>query len=428
VSGGKQLTLRNRELGSTALRQGGKGHPKLGSNASAKGDRVSRQFDHRDRNLVTGSVRGIKNASVLRNDAFAKHAIHQGKNGALKDASFHGKFADKNWDKGSHKNWDKHWNKDWHYPYNNWYWRHHHPIIAVGWFGPLFWPYAYSDFIDYTFWPYEYDVFWPYAYDDVYVGIFGPYAYEGPAYASVPSSRRVRTAQRRSAAAAVVCRAQAPELTNWPMQQIAQAVNPDQAQQAVLNDLKEATAKAVDVLQSACPKDLPSTPTGRLDAMRQRIATMLLAISMVQPPLQRFYELLNDEQKAHFNVIRPEAQVARASANGNELGDMSQVCGEQSVKALVPTERLIQRLRPTDAQRSALDTLSESTNKAADFLKASCSMDEMLTPPGRVAAMEKRLNAVMEAIKIVQPAIENFYRSLTDEQKAHFNQLGPRQS
>ena len=212
------------------------------------------------------------------------------------------------------------------------------------------------------------------------------------------------------------------------MQQIAQAVNPDQAQQAVLNDLKEATAKAVDVLQSACPKDLPSTPTGRLDAMRQRIATMLLAISMVQPPLQRFYDSLNDEQKAHFNVIRPEAQVARASANGNELGDMSQVCGEQSVKALVPTERLIQRLSPTDAQRSALDTLSESTNKAADFLKASCSMDEMLTPPGRVAAMEKRLNAVMEAIKIVQPALENFYRSLTDEQKAHFNQLGPRQS
>jgi LTXXQ motif family protein len=36
--------------------------------------------------------------------------------------------------------------------------------------------------------------------------------------------------------------------------------------------------------------------------------------------------------------------------------------------------------------------------------------------------------AMMEAIKIVQPALENFYGSLTDEQKARFNQLGPRPS
>jgi hypothetical protein len=35
---------------------------------------------------------------------------------------------------------------------------------------------------------------------------------------------------------------------------------------------------------------------------------------------------------------------------------------------------------------------------------------------------------MMEAIKIVQPALGNFYGSLTDEQKARFNQLGPRPS
>jgi hypothetical protein len=35
-----------------------------------------------------------------------------------------------------------------------------HPAV-IGWVGPLFWPYAYSDFIDYTFYPYAYDTFWP---------------------------------------------------------------------------------------------------------------------------------------------------------------------------------------------------------------------------------------------------------------------------
>src|SRR5262245_48576671 len=43
--------------------------------------------------------------------------------------------------------------------------------VALGWFGPLFWPYAYYDLFDYVYWPYAYDDFWPYAYDDVYYGI-----------------------------------------------------------------------------------------------------------------------------------------------------------------------------------------------------------------------------------------------------------------
>ena len=135
---------------------------------------------------------------------------------------------------------------------------------------------------------------------------------------------------------------------------------------------------------------------------------------------------LTDEQKARFNVIRPEAEVARAPANGNGPPDLSQVCGEQTVKGLVPTDRLTQAIRPTDVQRAALDALTNAADKAAGYLKANCPLDQMLTPPGRVAAMEKRLNAIMEAIKIVQPALENFYGSLADEQKARFNQLGPR--
>src|SRR5262245_2610124 len=45
--------------------------------------------------------------------------------------------------------------------------------------GPLFWPYAYADFVDYTFYPYAYDTFWPYAYDDFYDGMFGDYSRRG---------------------------------------------------------------------------------------------------------------------------------------------------------------------------------------------------------------------------------------------------------
>ncbi len=56
------------------------------------------------------------------------------------------------------------------------------------WYGPVFWPYAYSDIFDYAFWPGGYDDgYWDYAYDDFFDGVFwgeyGPpddYAYAAP--------------------------------------------------------------------------------------------------------------------------------------------------------------------------------------------------------------------------------------------------------
>src|SRR4029078_9662294 len=34
------------------------------------------------------------------------------------------------------------------------YWPWWRGGIAIGWIGPVFWPYAYYDFCDYVFWPY----------------------------------------------------------------------------------------------------------------------------------------------------------------------------------------------------------------------------------------------------------------------------------
>ncbi len=85
-------------------------------------------------------------------------------------------------------------------------------------------------------------------------------------------------------------------------------------------------------------------------------------------------------------------------------------------------------LHLTDEQRSALAALNDATAKAADFLKASCPQDQMLTPPGRVAAMEERLKAMLGAIKMVQSPLQAFYGALTDEQKARLNRLNALQS
>lgn len=45
--------------------------------------------------------------------------------------------------------------------------------------------------------------------------------------------------------------------------------------------------------------------------------------------------------------------------------------------------------------------------------------------PGRMEAVQKRLEALLVAIKIVRPALVTFYRFLNDEQKARCNLMAP---
>ena len=76
------------------------------------------------------------------------------------------------------------------------------------------------------------------------------------------------------------------------------------------------------------------------------------------------------------------------------------------------------------AQRASLTALQDAAAKAADILKSSCPPDAR-TPPARLAAVGRRLDVMLQAIGTVRPALDDFYSSLTDEQKAAFDAIGP---
>ena len=103
-----------------------------------------------------------------------------------------------------------------------------------------------------------------------------------------------------------------------------------------------------------------------------------------------------------------------------------QLCGnpQQGVTAW-PIEEIAKAVRPTAAQRALLDELKTAAARAADVFKQSCSDSYALTPPGRLLAMTNRVRATLEAVRIVRPALEKFYTSLSDEQQARFNELRP---
>jgi hypothetical protein len=82
-------------------------------------------------------------------------------------------------------------------------------------------------------------------------------------------------------------------------------------------------------------------------------------------------------------------------------------------------DRLERITQPTDAQKPAFDKLKDAAAKAHEAVKAACpSGPRPVTPPGRLAAAEKRLEALLAGVRIVRGPLEEYYGSLSEEQKA----------
>jgi hypothetical protein len=149
---------------------------------------------------------------------------------------------------------------------------------------------------------------------------------------------------------------------------------------------------------------------------------MLQAVRIIRPALEKFYQSLNDEQKARFNSLGADSSDQQAQS------DLTQVCGERAAGvAVVPLEGVERAVRPNEVQRSGLHQLQDATSEAAKLLQSDCPTYRPLTPLARLEAMEQRLDAMLRAVETVQPALEKFYGSLTDEQKERFNRLSPTQ-
>jgi hypothetical protein len=316
-------------------------------------------------------------------------------------------------------------------------WRKGKRAAFVAWFGPVFYPYAYSDIFEYTFWPYAYDdAYWAYVYDDFIDGVFwgygNPYvAYDsGPPSAttgSAPPSPRRLPPRGATQSSARLCRDPGQGITAWPFTQIEQAVKPDVEQKRLLDDLKRAAADAASAFKASCDNDVALTPAGRLVAMTRRLEATLKAVRTVRPALDAFYNALSDEQKARFTAIGPEeigADDRKRAARGQTQQD-AKACGDMKPGlADLPMEDIEDAIRPADAQREKFDKLSLAAASAVELLQAACPDVIPLTPLGRLEAMEKRLDAMLQAAQTVQPALEDFYAALSNEQKAQFNALG----
>jgi len=356
---------------------------------------------------------------------------------------------------GNNANWN-HWGgRFWGAGWNNWGWG------WGGWAGPVFWPFLLGDVLSFVFWPYAYYApFWWYGPPFIWASIFAPGPYFGGDYGYGPdyygygygsdygyggspniyygSSRgggyntaaggryAARTEQGDRAALAETntaaiesCTGLAPGVTNLPIDQIRQSVHPTSDQEAALDDLNAASSQASDIVKSSCPNSVPLTPIGRLDAAEQRLQATIKAIQVVRAPLERFYQALSDEQRQRFNAMN--------STGGTPSGgNMATACSQQAGSFIeLPVQRIEQVVQPTAQQQSAFDNLKKAAQNASEKLQSSCPTAMPLSPTARVDTVETRLSSMADAIKSVRPDLSNFYASLSDEQKAKFNTIGP---
>jgi hypothetical protein len=303
-------------------------------------------------------------------------------------------------------------------------WRRGLRAAFIPWYGPVFWPYAYSDIFDFAFWPYGYeDGYWAFIYDDfidtLFWGVAGP-PEDYVDYGVAPPARA------RRATVHALCEQPDSGITAWPFRDIERKLDLTSEQKALLDEVREAASRAAATFKDSCPASAayPMTPPGRLRAMTARLRATLDAVKTVRPPLTRFYDSLSDEQKERFNRIGPSKLRRSAEARAALPEDAKTCATAKAGLTNLPIEQIDEAVKPSGRQEQLLDDLADATGKAVSLLQAACPTATPLTPPGRLEAMQTRLAAMVDAAETVKPALDAFYASLSSEQKARFNRIG----
>ena len=72
--------------------------------------------------------------------------------------------------------------------------------------------------------------------------------------------------------------------------------------------------------------------------------------------------------------------------------------------------------------------LQDANARAVEILNAECQPKDATTPPARLDAADGRLDAMQRAVNLVSAALEGFYATLSDEQKAQFEAIGQKRT
>ena len=174
-------------------------------------------------------------------------------------------------------------------------------------------------------------------------------------------------------------------------------------------------------MSATCPREAATTAPARLKAMQQRLEAMKAAMARVRNPFETFWETLDDDQKAQL------AEAGKQRAPFSPKVPFAQSCTPPDALPW-PAKEIEARLHLNDGQRVDLAVLEHMSVLASNTVNFDCQPDENLSPPDRLATAETRIDAMLDAIRQVAPALDDFLGSLSDAQKAQFETIGAKRT
>jgi len=133
-------------------------------------------------------------------------------------------------------------------------------------------------------------------------------------------------------------------------------------------------------------------------------------------------------RESHQDVYSSDAAAnTDASAtmqDDNQSGDIATCSGFAPGVSGLPVGRIAASIKLKGAQVADLKSLETASHKAESLLKASCPSAPPLTPVGRLDALQKRLDAMVQGLDLVRAPLVKFDASLSDGQRRQLDALG----
>jgi LTXXQ motif family protein len=298
--------------------------------------------------------------------------------------------------------------------------------------GPVFWPSASTDLVEYVFFPRgKDDRFWTYGIGAIVDGAFATSDADDARILQARASARkedlVRKEELASKNGDMALSAQEPAsaarfcseeggaaIADGLIERIEQAIQPRDAQRDVLERLRTAVTQVVERIKAACPSAMPANPAERLKAIQDRIWAMRDALLTLRLPFEQFYESLTQDQRSRLHGTDDLDVGARVGRD--------QMCGEPAAVAGMtdgPARAIERAVRPTQQQRASLEALRLRSAGMAQLIMSSCRAYPLSGDMGRFAATSDRLDVMLFAAMTISPALLEFYDSLNDQQKAN---------
>lgn len=186
----------------------------------------------------------------------------------------------------------------------------------------------------------------------------------------------------------------------------------------VLAELRSALRQTEEEMSASCPYSMPASFPERLRILQDRLWAIRVAASGLRAPLQIMHDALTDEQKAEPTAGQP----VQRETTGESASDVSKQCYMQLQMAPQwPAEQIARAVRLNTDQQASFGVLSETTSQMDRLMMGACPQTPRTTPLARLDAMLDWLDTLLFAGTNTIIAADDFYRSLSDEQKARLD-------